>query len=116
MSGQFFSVELNIQENATEDETRMSMYRGSQISPGVYVSARDVGNYAAGAAARITHQDKMDFMLTAGGFQLSGNSKMGIFFRTEHWKNEALKVGYPAYGEARESNFFQRLGFDNVRH
>jgi len=55
------------------------LYAGSQIADGVYVSARDVGNFAAGRAAAITGQDKMDFMLNAGGFNLSGNSKMGLY-------------------------------------
>ncbi|MGQ7855564.1 hypothetical protein ACUN24_15135 [Pedobacter sp. WC2501] len=91
------------------------LYAGSQISEGVYVSARDVGNFAAGRATAMTGQSKMDFMLTAGGFNLSGNSKLGIVFRTSHWQNEARKSGYPAFGEARGSNFFQRLGYENVR-
>ena len=67
-----------------------------------------------GRAASLTGQDKMDFMLNAGGFNLSGNSKMGLIFKSSHWKNEARKSGYPAYGEASNSNFFQRLGYENV--
>ncbi|SDM81308.1 RHS repeat-associated core domain-containing protein [Pedobacter steynii] len=90
------------------------MYAGSQISEGVYVSARDVGNFAAGRAAAITGQSKLDFMLTAGGFNLSGNSKFGIVFRTTYWQNEARKIGAPAFGEHPGSNFFQRLGYENV--
>jgi len=90
------------------------LYAGSHISEGVYVSARDVGDFAAGRAAAMTEQDKMDFMLTAGGFNLSENSKWGIVFRTSHWQNEAKKIGFPAFGEAIESNFFQRLGYENV--
>ena len=104
-----------LKEGATDAERRAHSYRGSQISEGIYVSGRDVGNFAAGAAARITNQDKMDFMLTAGGFQLSGNSKMEIAFRTSHWQGEARKAGWPAWGEAPGSNFFQRLGFENVK-
>lgn len=91
------------------------LYAGSQISEGIYVSARDVGNFAAGRAAAITGQSKMDFMLTAGGFNLSGNSKLGIAFRTSHWQDAARKWGYPTFGEAGGSNFFQRLGYENVR-
>ncbi|MBE9599490.1 RHS repeat-associated core domain-containing protein [Pedobacter sp. MC2016-24] len=90
------------------------LYAGSQISEGIYVSARDVGNFAAGRAAAITGQSKMDFMLTAGGFNLSGNSKLGIVFRSSHWQNEARKRGAPAFGEDPGSNFFQRLGYENV--
>ena len=90
------------------------LYAGSQISEGVYVSARDVGNFAAGRAASITGQSKMDFMLNAGGFNLSGNSKMGLIFRSSHWKSEAQKTGFPTYGEDFNSNLFQRLGYDNT--
>ncbi|MDP9961400.1 RHS repeat-associated core domain-containing protein [Chryseobacterium lathyri] len=90
------------------------LYAGSQIADGVYVSARDVGNFAAGRAAAITGQDKMDFMLNAGGFNISGNSKMGLIFNNSHWKSEAQKAGFPAYGEDFNSNLFQRLGYENV--
>lgn len=99
----------------TTEERRQYMYRGSQISPGVYVSARDAGNFLAGAAARITGQSKINFMLNAGGFQLSKNSKAGLVFRNEYWKNKAFEAGWPAYGEAATSNFFQRLGYENIR-
>nr|WP_315029441.1 hypothetical protein [uncultured Chryseobacterium sp.] len=90
------------------------LYAGSQIAEGVYVSARDIGNFAAGRAASITGQDKMDFMLNAGGFNLSGNSKMGLIFNNSYWKSEAQKEGFPAYGENFNSNLFQRLGYENV--
>ncbi|MDQ8142916.1 RHS repeat-associated core domain-containing protein [Chryseobacterium sp. CFS15] len=90
------------------------LYAGSQISEGVYVSARDVGNFAAGRAASLTGQSKIDFMLNAGGFNLSGNSKWGLFFKNSYWKNQAQKVGSPTYGEDSNSNFFQRLGYENV--
>ncbi|REC49723.1 DUF6443 domain-containing protein [Chryseobacterium pennipullorum] len=90
------------------------LYAGSQIADGVYVSARDVGNFAAGRAAAITGQNKMDFMLNAGGFNISGNSKLGLIFKNSHWKSEAQKEGFPAYGEHFNSNLFQRLGYENV--
>ena len=90
------------------------MYAGSQISDGIYVSARDVGNFAAGRAAALTGQSKMDSMLTAGGFNVSGNSKLVIALRTSYWQVEAQKFGYPRYGEATGSNYFQRLGYENV--
>ncbi|WP_223607293.1 DUF6443 domain-containing protein [Chryseobacterium sp. OSA05B] len=90
------------------------LYAGSQIAEGVYVSARDVGNFAAGRAASITGQDKMDFMLNAGGFNISGNSKLGLIFNNSHWKSEAQKAGFPTYGEHFNSNLFQRLGYENV--
>jgi hypothetical protein len=73
-----------------------------------------VGNFAAGRAAAITAQSKMDFMLNAGGFNLSGNSKMGLIFRNSYWKNQAQKAGFPTYGEDFNSNLFQRLGYENI--
>lgn len=90
------------------------LYAGSQISEGVYLSARDVGNFAAGRAASLTGQSKIDFMLNAGGFNLSGNSKFGLLFRNSYWKSQAQKVGPPTYGEDYNSNLFQRLGYENV--
>lgn len=67
------------------------LYAGSQIAEGVYVSARDVGNFAAGRAAAITGQDKMDFMLNAGGFNLSGNSKIGLILKIHTGKVKPKK-------------------------
>ncbi|WP_237073822.1 hypothetical protein [Mucilaginibacter mali] len=90
------------------------IYGGSQISKGIYVSARDVGNFAAGRAAAMTGQDKMDFLLTAGGFNLSGNSKYQIVRHTSYWQDQARKAGYPAFGEAPRSDFFQRMGYENI--
>nr|WP_245405047.1 RHS repeat-associated core domain-containing protein [Chryseobacterium sp. SSA4.19] len=90
------------------------LYAGSQIADGVYVSARDVGNFAAGRAAEITGQNKMDFMLNAGGFNLSKNNKWELIFNNSYWKSKAQKEGFPAYGEHFNSNLFQRLGYENV--
>ena len=96
-----------------------SVYRGSRIytpsndlSHPVYVSARDVGNIAPGIAANIMGQSKLDFMLSAGGFALSGNSKWDFFWHTEKWVDKAKAVGPPAYGEDYESHFFQSFGYD----
>lgn len=54
-------------------------------------------------------------MLTAGGFNLSNNSKFTIFLDTQYWPLKAFKVGWPAYGEHVNSNYFQRLGYKNIR-
>ncbi len=88
--------------------------RGSQISPGFYVSARDVGNFEAGAIARITKQDKLDFLITAGAFNLHGNKKFDLVWNLEKYKKEASQLA-PYYGEAKISNTFQRYGYHNIR-
>jgi hypothetical protein len=54
-------------------------------------------------------------MLIAGGFNLSGNSKFKITFGRDYWMKQAQKAGFPAWGEASGSNFFQRLGYENIR-
>ena len=91
------------------------VYRGSQLTKGVFVSARDVGNFAAGSIARITNQSKLDFMLTAGAFNMHGNSKVDLLLHLDRYKEEARKAGFPAYGESLFSNFFQRAGYENIR-
>ncbi len=91
------------------------IYRGSQISKGVYVSARDAGNYGAGAVGRITGQTLMDYMLMAGAFQLSKNNYWKIATDLPGLKAKALLKGFPAYGERPQSNFFQRKGYNRIR-
>jgi RHS repeat-associated protein len=112
----------DIPEGATEAQINERMYRGSIISPEgidlndrVYASARDIGNFAAGAVARLTNQPKLEFMLIAGGFQLSGNDKWELVFRQAQWMLQAQQVGTPTYGEDAGSNHYQRLGFENIR-
>lgn len=73
------------------------------------MSARDVADFAAGRAAAMTGQDKMDFMLTAGGFNLSENSKWGIVFRTSHWQNEAKKDWFSCIWRSRRIKFLSTI-------
>jgi hypothetical protein len=93
----------------------VDIYRGSQISEGVYISIRDAGNFCAGMAARLTDQSKLDFMLTAGAFNLAKNNKIAVLSNLPAWKFMAKREGWPSYGEAERSNFFQRAGYENVR-
>ena len=90
------------------------VYSGSQIADNVYVSARDAGNYLAGSVAKITGQSKLDFMLTAGAFNMHGNSKGDLALNLNQYKQEALKIPI-TYGEAPRSNYFQRLGYEGIR-
>lgn len=94
-------------------------YRGAQISVGVYVSARDVGNWEAGMVAKVTNQSKLEFMLYAGALELSqqeGRSKFGYGWDllTGRGQANASQVGTPTYGEKFMSNFFQRLGYEQI--
>ncbi len=91
------------------------VYRGSQLVKGVYVSARDIGNFAAGSIARITGQSKLDFMLIAGAFNMCQNKKVDLLLNLNRYKKAAYDAGFPAFGESPFSNFFQRAGYENIR-
>jgi hypothetical protein len=89
-------------------------YRGSQISPGVYLSASDFGNYYAGFAARLTGQNQTDFLKTAGAFNHYGNNKFKLVLDQifSYYENHGQKP--PLYGEDMRSNYFQRLGWQRI--
>jgi RHS repeat-associated protein len=87
-------------------------YRGSRINKSgtaIYMSARDVGNFGAGFAARKTGMKKFDYMIRAGALQLGGKYLM-LFYQMA-----AFKQGYPAFGEHPRSNKAQRMGYENIR-
>ena len=86
------------------------MYRGSQLSEGLYVSGRDVGNWFAGAAARLTNQDKSTFLKIAGAFNGLSNDKTKLAGWLVGFNQNSSWV-YPTYGEKPESNLFQRMGY-----
>jgi RHS repeat-associated protein len=65
------------------------MKNGSQISEGVYVSPRDLGNFAAGAFGRLSGMNKHRMLAGFGAFNLSGNSI--ITFMT--YFNKACELG-----------------------
>jgi len=81
-------------------------FRGSQISPGLYLTARDFGNYFAGFAASMAGMEKKNFLQIAGAFNLSGNNKL----TWPLYKND----NFPTYGEKAISDIFHRLGFQRV--
>jgi RHS repeat-associated protein len=85
-------------------------YRGSQLSQGLYLSARDFGNYFAGMAASMAGMDKMDFLKTAGAFNLSHNDKLTWML----YYNFSSRNVFPTYGEKFNSDFFQRLGYERI--
>ena len=94
---------------------------GSQLSDGVYISNRDLGNYAAGAFARINGYDKQGFLAQAGTFQLSCNN-LGLFLKNySSFMGKAMNhtptdgAFQRTYGEDNRSNYFIRLGYENIR-
>ena len=72
-----------------------------------------MGNFAAGAFGRLSGMNKHRMLAGFGAFNLSGNSI--ITFMT--YFNKACELGSKdgTYGELPISNFFQRLGYENIR-
>ncbi len=95
---------------------------GSQISKGVYVSPRDLGNFAAGFFGRLSGLSKERTLASFGAFQLAGNNKKEFFNSYSKYYRQALgTMGeglvpfQKTYGEKGISNYFQRLGYENIR-
>jgi len=95
---------------------------GSQISEGVYVSPRDLGNFAAGYLGRAVGLSKKATLASFGAFQLANNNKKEFFANFNKLYNQAIGTyGHgiepfqKTYGEAAISNYFQRLGYENIR-
>ncbi|RMD97843.1 MAG: RHS repeat-associated core domain-containing protein [Calditrichaeota bacterium] len=83
-----------------------NIYRGSQLSEGIYLSARDAGNYLAGFVASISGIPEEIAMRALGAFNLGGNSYMAML---SYFFNNP--VGPPTYGELPLSSQFQRFGY-----
>lgn len=94
---------------------------GSQLSPGVYISNRDLGNYAAGAFARISGYEKQDYLAETGAFQLSGNNLSSFIENHSDFIKQAYEhkpsdgAFQRTYGEDDRSNYFIRLGYEGTR-
>lgn len=95
------------------DNANDYMFRGSQIAPGVYAPARDVGNYFAGRVAANSGIDQKTFLIVAGMFELSGNN---LTYMREHAPTLYQKAAssWPTYGEKPMSNFMQRAGYQGL--
>jgi|GEM_PF-5357502 len=97
---------------------------GSQISSGVYISNRDIGNYAAGAFGRIINWNKKEMMVDYGAFQLSKgfndyrNNRQNLSIKAANFKDIINEIyadpTQKTYGEEPRSNWFQRLGYENI--
>lgn len=81
-------------------------YRGSQISKGIYVSARDVGNFEAGFVAGLVGTSKIAAMKMMGAFNANGN-KMNSDLLKQLNRNWTAP-----YGETSNSHKMQSKGYD----
>ena len=95
---------------------------GSQLSEGIYISPRDLGNFAAGYFGKVVGLSKERTLASFGAFQLSGNNKKVFLLNYHKLYTEALEFQrneHPpfqqTYGEKTISNLFQRLGYENIR-
>ena len=88
-------------------------YRGSQIRSGVYVSARDAGNYMAGVAARINLMPENLALRVTGAFNAAGNPELNAQGRKLMIKEFTKHIfkGSP-YGELPLSSQFQKYGYN----
>lgn len=88
-----------------------NMYRGSQISKGVYVSARDAGNYIAGRVAGKYGVNFTAAGIAFGALNLSGNKSIASLISNIP---SALLLGSGQYyGEKQISSAFQTRGYYN---
>src|SRR5690606_11405892 len=91
--------------DATPDEIRNHQYRGSQISEGVYASARDVGNIFAGMYGSLFGTHKGPVLKAMGAFN-ANNNQLNWGLGLQLFKNWTAP-----YGEDYRSHHMQNVGF-----
>ncbi|MBO4580934.1 MAG: RHS repeat-associated core domain-containing protein [Bacteroidales bacterium] len=103
-------------------DAKSKLSNGSQISEGVYVSPRDLGNFAAGLFGKLLGLPKERTLASFGAFQLAGNNKKEFLNSYSKYYNQALGTmgiglvpSQKTYGEKGISNYFQRLGYENIK-
>lgn len=82
---------------------------GSQISDGVYASARDVGNLFAGMYGSSLIFGKYILLKAFGAY--NANDNKGIW-NIDFFVNLCLKNFTVPYGEKFESHYMQKLGYE----
>jgi RHS repeat-associated protein len=113
--GGFVDYAMNAGSGEKYDiKSSMGMYSGSQISSGVYASARDAGNILAGAAAKKAGLDFTTAMTGFGSLQMAGNSKtlavpIFLLLRSTPFGSSFI----PNYGENEASHKMQKYGYSN---
>ena len=112
--------------NGMPFDPKSKMKNGSQLSEGVYISPRDLGNFAAGYMAKHCGMTKETMMAVFGAFNYMGNNvfKLILNYSSTIDKIMSEPIGfnknpiYPSqltYGEDGISNYFQRLGYHDIR-
>jgi RHS repeat-associated protein len=95
--------------NASEREIEKHRYRGSQISPGVYASARHVGNIFAGTYGSLFGTAKHPVLKAMGAFNANENRlNRGLV-------NQLFQNWSAPYGEDYRSHYMQNVGFSMGR-
>ncbi len=113
---------LNAGNGGTYDP-KSYLSNGSQISDGIYLSPRDLGNFAAGRFGRIMNLSKVRTLASFGAFELAHNNKTKFLFQYDSYYKKAQNTKgdnlfFPqqvTYGEKSISNYFQRLGYENIK-
>jgi hypothetical protein len=94
-----------ITDTMTEDEIKQYRYRGSQISEGVFVSARDAGNMFAGMYSSLFFS-KFVSLKAFGAFEANGNRLNSKIV------NQAFTNWTAPYGERYRSHIMQKNGYE----
>lgn len=109
--------------NGGRYDPKSYMNNGSQLTDGVYVSPRDLGNFAAGYFGHALGLSKERTLASYGAFQLAGNNTEEFLLHYSSYYKQALNIKgddgiileHKTYGEKGISNYFQRLGYENIR-
>ncbi|MGP1994270.1 DUF6443 domain-containing protein [Zobellia laminariae] len=113
--------EFDIKLDAVKEGKAGGIYYGSQIKDGVYASARDAGNFAAGAKADNSIFSNSDIMYGYGAFNTGGNNAKNALFsivsdliiRISGGDKGLLQA--PSYGEDKQSYLGINAGMKNSK-
>jgi RHS repeat-associated protein len=92
--------------NASPLEAVNYQYRGSQIAPDIYASARDVGNIFAGMYGSLFGTAKHPVLKAMGAFNANQNKLNGALV------GQLFQNWAAPYGEDFRSHYMQDFGFD----
>ena len=92
----------------SKDALSNHRYRGSLLAPGIYVSARDVGNFEAGFVSGVFGLPKMDALKMKGAFNAVGNNLSDYVGIAKNF----IGNWTPPYGETPNSHKMQATGYN----